>query len=154
MYGNLGSSCRSLGKHREAKKHHKKTLAMSREISDTSTEAMSHLHLAYDAFSERDVCLQHEIVSNLRASIDKCEKMRSFLGRNEQFKISFSDQYSSPYQLLDEMFHDNENTKDAICVLEFGRPRVLTDLISGRVCSTTNHSIRRRLILKDGEERK
>ena len=129
-YGNLGSLFRILGKHSNAKDHHEKALAMSREIGDISSEAMWHLDLAYDILSTRDECLQHEIVPNLRASIDKCEKMRSFLGSNDQFKISLSDLHSSSYHFLSAMFCVSGNAIEALSVLELGRARALADLIS------------------------
>ena len=130
-YGNLGTLCRSLGKHPEAKEHYDKALAMSREISDIRAEAECHLHLAYNTILEENVCLEHEIVSHLLASIDKCEKMRSFLGRNDQFKISLLDQHRSSYVLLSAFFCGTGNAKEALCVLELGRGRALADLISG-----------------------
>ena len=129
-YENLGTLCRMLGKHSKAKDHHKKALAMFAEISDISSEARCHFHLAHDIISAGNGCLQHEIVSNLRASIDKCEKMRSFLGSNDQFKISILDLHSSSYHFLSAMFCDNGNAKEALSVLELGRARALADLIS------------------------
>ena len=129
-YGNLGSLCRMLGKHSKAKDHHKKALALSREISDISSEAMCHLQLARDIISAGDECLQHEIVSNLRASVDKSEKMRSFLGSNDQFKISLLDLHSLSYHLLSAMFCRSGNAKEALSVLELERARALADLIS------------------------
>ena len=130
-YGNLGSLYNSLGKHPEAKEHHEKALAMSREIGDISSEAWWHLYLAYDAISKGNSSLKHEIILNLRESINKCEKIRSFLGRNDQFKISFLDLSRSSYHLLSAMFCGSGNAKEALCVLELGRARALADLISG-----------------------
>ena len=130
-YGNLGRLFNSLGKHHEAKELHKKALAMSREIGDISSGAAWHLCLAYDAISKGNSSLQHEIISNLRASIAKCEKFRSFLRPSDQFKISFLDKHSSSYHLLSAMFCGSGNAKEALCVLELGRGRALADLISG-----------------------
>ena len=119
-----------LGKHSKAKDYHKKALVISREISDISTEAMCHLHLTHDFISAGDECSKHEIVSNLLASIDKYEKMRSFVGRNDQFNISFLDLHRSSYQLLSAMLCHNGNAKAALSILELGRARALADLIS------------------------
>ena len=130
-YGNLGSLCNLLAKHREAKEHHEKALAMSREIGDISSEAVWHLCLACDAILKGDSSLQHEIILNLRESINKYEKIWSYLGPKDQFKISFSDQCRSSYHLLSAMFCSNGNAKEALCVLELGRARALADLISG-----------------------
>ena len=127
-YGLLGNLFRSLGKHPEAKQYHEKALAISRAISDISAEAFWHLQLAHDAISEENVGLQHEIFSNLFASINK---MRSFLGHDDQFKISLFERRSRSYHLLSALLCDSRKEKEAVCVLELGRARALADLISG-----------------------
>ena len=131
-YGNLGSLFHSLGKYAEAKEYHERALAMSREIGCVDGEVVSHLNLAYDFISEGNVSLQDDVFSNLLASINKCEKMRSLLGRNEQFKISLLDKHSLSYQLLSAMYCLGVGKeKEALCVQELGRGRALADLISG-----------------------
>ena len=130
-YGRLGILFRSHGKHLEAKQHHEKALAISGAISDISAEADWHLQLAYDAASEGNVDLQDEISSNLSASINKCEKMRRFLGHNDQFKISLFEMRSSSYHFLSTLFCVTGKEKEALCVLELGRARALAVLISG-----------------------
>ena len=129
-YGSLGTWFRALGKHPEAKQYHERALAMSREINDISSEAVWHLQLAYDVGSERNVGLYDQVFSNLFASVNKCEKMRSFLGRNDQFKISLSEGRSPSYQSLSVLLCASGNEKDAVCVLELARARALADLIS------------------------
>ena len=129
-YGNLGTLFRSLGKHPKAKRYHEMALDMSREISDILGEVVWHLQLAYDIISEGNVGLMDEIFANLFASVDKCEKMRSFLGRNDQFKISLIDKRSHSYHFLSALLCDIGNEKDAVCVLELARARALADLIS------------------------
>ena len=129
-YVKLGTLCPMLGKHSEAKEHHAKSLATTRDIGDICKEAGCHLALSHDAISEGNGFLQDEIVSNLRASIDKCEKMRSLLGRNDQFNISLLDKHSSSYYLLNAMFCHSGNAKEALSVLELGRARALADLMS------------------------
>ena len=127
-YGNLGSVYQSLGEYAEAKEYHEKALAISKEISYLAGEAESHLGLAYYAILERD---NDDALSNIQASVNKCEKMRGFLGRNDQFKISLLDRYSDSYQLLSAMYCLSVgNAKEALCVLELERGRALADLIS------------------------
>ena len=130
-YGRLGNLFRSHGKHLEAKQHHEKALTISRSISDISAEADWHLQLAYDAMSEFNEDLQDEIFSNLSASINKCEKMRSFLGHNDQFKISLFEMRSRSYHLFSTLLCVSGKEKEALGVLELGRARALADLISG-----------------------
>ena len=131
-YGNLGALFRSLGKHPEAKRYHEMALDMIREISDISAEAEWHLQLAYDVILEGNVGLEDEIFANLFASVNKCEKMRSFLGRNDQFKISLIENRSKSYHLLTAILFASGNEKDAVCVLELARARSLADLISAQ----------------------
>ena len=129
-YGDLGTLFRSLGKHPEAKRYHQMALDMSREIGGISAEAACHLQLAYDIILEGNVGSQHETFSNVFASINKCEIMRSFLGRNDQLKISLIENRSDSYHLLSALFCASGNEKDAVCVLELARARALADLIS------------------------
>ena len=129
-YGYLGTLFRSLGKHPEAKQYHEKAVDISREINDIRAEAMWHLQLAYDAISEGNIGLKDQILSNLFASVNKCEKIRSFFGGNDQFKISLIEHRSDSYHLLGAMLGASGNEKDAICVLELARARALADLIS------------------------
>ena len=131
-YMNLGSLFRSLGKYADAKEYHEKALALSREIRCVELEAIAHLNLAYDAISERNVSLHDDAFSNLLACINTCEKIRSFLGRHDQFKINLLDKHSPSYQLLSAMYCVVGYAKEALCVLELGRGRALADLISGQ----------------------
>ena len=127
-FRNLGSFFRSCGKYAEAKEYHEKALSLSREIHYLAGEAKSHLDLACDAMLEGN---PDDVFSNLLGSINKCEKMRRFLGRHDQFKISLLDKHSPSYQLLSAMHILVGNAKEALCVLELGRGRALADLISG-----------------------
>ena len=56
--------------------------------------------------------------------------MRSFLGRNDQFKISLIEDRSHSHRLLSALLCASGNEKDAVCVLELARARALADLIS------------------------
>ena len=129
-YGHLGTLFRSLGKHPEARRYHEKALAMSKEIRDIRAEANWHFQLALDATADKNA--GHQLFSNLFASIGKSEKMRSFLGRNDQFKISLFETHSHSYHLLSTLLCARGNQKEAVCALELGRARALADLISGQ----------------------
>ena len=131
-YGKLGVLFCSLGKYAEGKEYHERALAVSREIGCVEVEVASHANFAFNLLSERNVSLQDDVFSNLLASINKCEKMRSFLGRNDQFKISLLDKHNPSYRLLSAMYCLGVGKeKEALCVLELGRGRALADLISG-----------------------
>ena len=141
-YVNLGSLFRSLGKYAEAREHHEKALSVCKSISYVHGEAASHVELAYDIILEGNVGLQDDMFSNLLASITKCEKMRSFLGRNDEFKINLLNKYSLCYQLLSAMYCLRVgNVKEALCVLELERGRALADLISGQYSAQQQISV-------------
>ena len=141
-YCNFGSLFRSLGKCAEAKEYHEKSLALSREIRDVALQATAHLNLAFDAMFEGNVSLLDDVFSNLLACINACEKMRSLLGRHDQFKINLLDMHSPSYQLLSAMYCLTVgNTKEALCVLELGRGRALADLISGQYSAQQQISV-------------
>ena len=137
---NLGSLFRSLGNYAEAKEYHGKALVRG--------EASSHFNLAYDAILleykglEGNVKLQDDVLSILLASINKCEKMRSFLGGNDQFKISLLDKFSLYYQLLSAVYCLSVgDAKEALYVLELGRARALADLILGQYSAQQQISV-------------
>ena len=135
-YKHLGSLCCRLGKHSEAKEYHEKALAMSRKIGNVGEQARlqakCHFELAANAILEGNVDrLDHEFLWNLLAGIENLEKMQSFLGQNDQFKVSISDRHSSYYRLLVGVFSLSQQTKEALCVVERERARALADLISG-----------------------
>ena len=74
----------------------------------------------------------HEAFTNLFASIEKCEKMRSLLRGNEQLKISILDQHIASYNLLSLLFCCSGNANEALNVVKLGRARALADLMSAR----------------------
>ena len=114
----------------KAKEYFEKALALSRKLGSIDAEFVLHLNLAYVILSDRNIGLQHEAFSNLFASIEKCEKMRSFLQDNEQFKLSLLDRHIDSYNLLSALFCFNGNPNEALYVVELGRARALADLMS------------------------
>ena len=130
-YGNLGSVLRFRGKCANAKEYHERALAISKEIGHIATQLASHLNIAYDALSE-GTTPQHDVFSNLNAAIHLCEEMRSFLGDNDQSKISLLDRHADSYHLLSALLCDTGKLTDALHVLELGRGRALTDLMFAR----------------------
>ena len=131
-YGILGTLFFFLGIYAKAREYHEKALAMSREIGDINGENLWHLQLAYYVLSEGNIGLKHEAFTNLFASIEKCEKMKSFLGDNEQLKISLLDQNIASYNLLSFFFCVSGKVNEALNVEELGRARALADLMSAR----------------------
>ena len=130
-YLNIGAVFRSRGKCANAKEYHEKALAISKETGNIATQLASHLSIAYDALSE-GTTPQHGVFSNLNAAIHLCEEMRSFLRDNDQFKISLLDRHADSYNLLSVLLCATGKLTDALHVLELGRGRALTDLMSAR----------------------
>ena len=130
-YGNLGSVLRFRGKCANAIEYHERALAISKEIGHIATQLASHLNIAYDALSE-GTTPQHDVFSNLNAAIHLCEEMRSFLGDNDQSKISLLDRHADSYHLLSALLCHTGKLTDALHVLELGRGRALTDLMFAR----------------------
>ena len=130
-YLNIGAVCRFRGKCTNAKEYHEKALAISNENGNIATQLASYLNIAYDALSE-GTTPQHDVFSNLNAAIHLCEEMRSFLGDDDQFKISLLDRHGDCYDLLSALLCDTGKLTDTLYVLELGRGRALTDLMSAR----------------------
>ena len=130
--GNLGGVFQSLGEYAKAEEYHKKALSVSEETCDTLTQLKSHLFLALTVLRDGSIAQSDEVFSNLLASIQKCEKMRSFLEDNDQFKISFLDQHVSSYHLLSVLFCCRGHFNEALYVVELGRARALGDLLSAQ----------------------
>ena len=130
--GNLGGVFQSLGEYAKAEEYHKKALSVSEETCDMLTQLRSHLFLALTVLRDGSIAQSDEAFSNLLASIPKCEKMRSFLEDNDQFKISFLDQHVSSYHLLSVLFCCRGHFNEALYVVELGRARALGDLLSAQ----------------------
>ena len=130
-YLNIGTVFRFRGKCANAKEYHEKALAISKETGNIAKQLVSHLNIAYDALFE-GTTPQHDVCSNLNAAIHLCEEMRIFLGDNDQFKISLLDKHAESYNLLSTLLCDTGKLTDALHVLELGRGRALTDLMSSR----------------------
>ena len=130
--GNLGCLFRSLGEFAKAEEHHKKALSISEETGDMLTQLDSHLNLALAGLRDGSKEQRDGIFSNLLASIHKSEKMRSFLRDRDQFKISFLDQYVDYYRLLSALFCFRGHFNEALYVVELGRARALSDLMSAQ----------------------
>jgi len=126
-YGNLGNVFLSLGENVQAEYCLQKALAVSQEITDVQKQFACLCRLTQVKFLEQN---NEEALSYLLSSIRKCEKLRLFLGDNDQFKIHFSDKYSFPYWMLSQMLCAAGIPQEALYVAELGRARALADLMS------------------------
>ena len=126
-YLNLGSTYADLGEYAEAKEIIEKGLKIIKETGEVERQAACHYSLAcvmkYEGNTE-------ESISNLFSSIQKCEELRSFLGDHDSHKVSLLDKHFTPYQTLSEVFCKTGDYIKALNVLELGRARALTELMS------------------------
>ena len=60
----------------------------------------------------------HEALSHLFASIGRSENMRIFLREHDQFKISFLEQHTSPFEFLTALFVIARIPDGALAVVE------------------------------------
>ena len=128
-YLNLGIAYCNLGEYAEAKKNIEKALKISKETGDVENQLACHYHLGWIMMFEGNT---EESISNLFSSIQHCEDLRSSLGDHDPLKVSLLDKHFSPYQTLSEVFCKKGDHVKALYVLELGRARALTELMSTR----------------------
>ena len=130
-YGNLGTACQYLGEYGKVEEYFKKAVAITNETGNIETQAHLLLKLAWLKISEGNF---PEAYSYLHQSIQNCEKLRSFLGNDDQFKISLSDkpEHTFPYWTLSDMLCSTGNHNEALYVSELGRARALADLLAAQ----------------------
>ena len=143
-YGNLGTVFQCLGEYSKAKEFSEKALDLSYQTGNIDQQFSGHLNLSLLNFALGEE-YTHDAKSNLFKSIEKCEKMREFLGNKDEFKVSFSDKHGFLYQLLSLLFIATGNHIKALYVVELGRARALADIMSSKYTveqqiSTDQHS--------------
>lgn len=128
-YEHLGSLCISLSQNVKAKEYLERALAISREIRDGKKEFLILCRLTNVSILEGAVL---DAFARLFTNIQNCEELRGAVGDSDQFKICFAQQCVFPYWILSEMFRLAEDYNQALCVLELGRSRALTDTLSAQ----------------------
>ena len=128
-YGKLGSLLHSFGEHVMAENYLEKAMSISQDIGELGQQLdclclLTSVKLLQDKFQEAFDCLL--------LSVKKSENLRGHLRENEQFKISFSDVFSFPYQNLAALFVSLGNPNNALYVLELARARALADLMASQ----------------------
>ena len=126
-YINLGNAYCVLGEYTEAKENIEKALKISKETGDIEQQFACHYHLGWIMMFEGNT---EESISNLFSSIQHCEDLRNFLGDHDAHKVSLLDKHFPPYQVLSELFCKRGDHVKALYVLELGRARALTELMS------------------------
>ena len=147
-YGNLGTVFQSRGEYVKAKEYHMKQLTISKEIGALDDECSSHFKLTQDMLMEGNI---QDAITNLFKSIEKSEKMRSFLSDSDEYKIAFLDKRVCRYQLLSSLLCLTGNPSEALQVQELGRARALADLMSTQYSTGKQVAVNPQQLLVDIE---
>ena len=126
-YLNLGGAYADLGEYAEAKENIEKALKISKETGEVEKQVACHYNLACVMIYEGKT---EESISYLFSSIQNCEDLRSLLGDHDPHKVSLLDKHFTPYQVLSKVFCKRGDYVKALYVLELGRARALTELMS------------------------
>ena len=131
---NLGRAYQGLGNKEKAKTYFKKAVKTPRPPKaswcDTEDFRFSGEYLlAKLAVQERN---WDEARAQLLAVIERCEILRKSI-QDSQTKITFNDTQRKPFQLLQHVMLENNNTIEALAVAEKGRGRDFFDKIEGDV---------------------
>ena len=118
-----------LGEYAKADEYLKKGLAICERTGDAAKQLKFLCSLAQVKFSQTNT---DNAVSYLLSSIEKYESLRNLLQDNDQFKISFADQYIKLYWVLGKLLCCAVSIKQALCCFELGRARALADLMSAQ----------------------
>ena len=94
-YGKLGLLCLIIGEHAKAEEYFKEAIQIGKDTGDIEVQFSSHLNLNYCSLALTGNA--SEALSNLLASIEKCERMLNSLGNNDRYKILFFDEHATPY---------------------------------------------------------
>ena len=122
--------CLTIGEHAKAEEYFKEAIQIGKDTGDIEVQFSSHLNLNYCSLALTGNA--SEALSNLLASIEKCERILNSLGNNDRYKILFFDEHKSPYRLFSLLCSSSGKHYEALHVVELGRARALADLVSDR----------------------
>ena len=126
-YGSLGALYQSLGEYVVAEGYFEKALSIRQDIRDLDIEFQCLCILSMVKISQNKI---QEAFDCLLLSMNKSESLRSFLGDNDDFKVSSSDVRNFPYRNLSAFFCFRGDPNHALYVLELARARALADLMA------------------------
>jgi len=117
----------SLGEYVMAERYIEKALSISRDIKDLENEFISLNNLSVVKLCQYKI---PEAFDSMFLCMNRSETLRSFLGDNDDFKISSSDVREFSYRNLSALFCFGGNPNHALYVLELARARALADLMA------------------------
>ena len=129
-YINLGHLGFKVGKWANAQKYFENALQIIRGTGNVDLQFQTFLSL--HKCSLKITGNTSEALSNLRTSIQICEKMLLSLGSKDRRKILFFDEHASPYRLFCSLSCSCGKPYEALHIAELGRARALAELMSNR----------------------
>ena len=129
-YKNLGHLVFKVGEWAKAQKYFENALQIIRGTGNIEMQFRTFLFL--HKCSLKITGNTSEALSNLRTSIQICEKMLLSLGSKDRRKILFFDEHASPYRLFCSLSCSCGKPYEALHVAELGRARALAELMSNR----------------------
>jgi len=126
-HANLGALYGLVGEYVMAEDYIEKALSITRDIEDLDKEFNILCVLTVVKLFQYKI---QEAFDCLFLSMNKSESLRSFLGENDDFKVSSLDVRNFPYQILSAFFCFWGNPNHALYVLELARARALADLMA------------------------
>ena len=140
-YEALGIAYLHLGEYTKAKENVDKVIKILTENGTDQLSFWCHVILAYVLVFEGNT---EEAITHLFSSIQKCEDLRTFNWDNDHLKVLLSDFYFPCYQMLSVLLCDRGDPMKGLYVLELGRARALTELMSAHYFAEKQITLERR----------
>ena len=140
-YEALGIAYLYLGEYTKAKENVDKVIKILKENGRDELSFWCHVILAYALVFEGNT---EEAITHLFSSIQRCEDLRIFNWDNDHLKVLLSDVYFPYYQMLSVLLCDRGDPMKGLYVLELGRARALTELMSAHYFAEKQITLERR----------
>ncbi len=132
---NLGSAYSSLGDYTQAINFSRQSLAKSKKTGAQKCTSRSLNNLGMSLFKLGKLT---EAEETLRQAVEYFEETRSFLGDNDDFKISIFEQQAATYRNIQEVLIAQNKTNEALEISERGRARAFVELLAKRLANQDN----------------
>ena len=127
-YEALGIAYFFLDEYTKAKENVEKVFKIFKENGRDELSYWCHMILAYYAL----ICEanREEAITHFLSNIHQCENLRTLNGDNDHLKVEILNRFFICYQMLSVLFCERGDPMKALYVLELGRARALTELMT------------------------
>ncbi|MGB7519863.1 MAG: CHAT domain-containing tetratricopeptide repeat protein, partial [Spirulinaceae cyanobacterium] len=132
---NLGSAYLSLGDYTQAISFSRQSLEKAENTEDKRCTPRSLNNIGTSLF---ELGKLEEAEKSLQQALKYFEETRSFLGDNDDFKISIFDEQVSAYLDLQKVLIAQNKTDEALKISERGRARAFVELLAKRLANQDN----------------